>query len=405
MIFAGALGVTLLGRKRENQLLHARLTVEIEREQARESLRQQEAFAGALLEHMLEAVVACGADGQLILFNRAAREWHGLDPRNIPQEEWPDYYDLYHADGAAPMAVDDVPLVRAYRGETLRDAGMAIAAKGKPMRYVDANAAPLLDDKNQLLGAVAVMRDITETKTQQEELKRKNEELERFTYTVSHDLKGPLITIKGFSGALQQDIANGKHDRLQGDLARIGTAADKMETLLNDLLNLSRIGRFMNPPIDVDMNRLTQDLLGQLRGPISACDAEVVVQADLPPVHGDSQRIGEVLQNLVENALKFSREGIRPRIEIGARAAKREPIFFVRDHGVGIEPEYHHTIFGLFNKLDNRTEGNGIGLALVQRIIENHQGRIWVESEGRGHGTTFYFTLPAAKPKEKDQAR
>jgi len=246
-------------------------------------------------------------------------------------------------------------------------------------------------------GILVIIRDATERQRQEDELKRKNGELERFTYTVSHDLRSPLITIKGFAGGLRADAAAGRTDRLQADLTRIVLAADKMSDLLNGLLALSRVGRIVNPPMLVAMEKLTQDVLDLLAGSISQRQARVTVQPGLPSVQGDPQRLREVLQNLVENALKFSPPDRPPEIEIGFKTVGDQTVYFVRDQGRGIEPRFQASIFGLFNQLDPRTEGTGIGLALVQRIVEFHGGRVWVESAGAGRGATFCFTLPGRK--------
>ncbi|HEX9078024.1 MAG TPA: DUF3365 domain-containing protein [Desulfuromonadaceae bacterium] len=245
--------------------------------------------------------------------------------------------------------------------------------------------------------------EVHERKDREAELEVKNAELERFTYTVSHDLKSPLITIKGFAGALQKDLAVGRHDRMAGDLGRITDAADKMTMLLNDLLELSRIGRIMNPPTMVDMTGLTEEVLKQLAGPIARTQAAVTVQPGLPQVFGDRPRLAEVLQNLIENALKCMGDQAHPCIEIGMREDEGERVFFVRDNGIGIDKRYHTTIFGLFNKLEATTEGTGIGLALAQRIVELHGGRIWVESEGPGTGSTFCFTLAPPPGSDGDE--
>jgi signal transduction histidine kinase len=193
------------------------------------------------------------------------------------------------------------------------------------------------------------------------------------------------------------DATAGRTNRLNEDLNRILQAADKMADLLNGLLQLSRVGRIVNPPTQVGMNKLVEDVLALLAGSIAQRQARVTVQPNLPPALGDPRRLQEVVQNLVENALKFSAPGRPPEIEIGCQAVDEKNAYFVRDHGRGIEPRFHDTIFGLFNKLDPRSDGTGIGLALVRRILEFHGGSIWVESDGPGNGATFYFTLPGRK--------
>lgn len=225
------------------------------------------------------------------------------------------------------------------------------------------------------------------------ELETKNAELERFTYTVSHDLKSPLFTIRGFLGYLEQDALAGNRERMKSDVQRITDATEKMQQLLNDLLELSRIGRLMNETVDIPFGELAREAVELVHGRIMESGVAVHIDADMPTVHGDRQRLLEVVQNLVDNAAKFMGDQPDPRIEIGWEGEEDgKPILYVRDNGMGIPPEHHERIFGLFNKLDVKVDGTGIGLALVKRIVEVHGGRIWVQSEA-GKGSTFLFTL------------
>jgi len=250
-----------------------------------------------------------------------------------------------------------------------------------------------------------VFEDVTERIQKQKELEDKNAELERFTYTVSHDLKSPLITIKGFAGALLHDVIAGRHRRLESDLRRIADAADKMGGLLGNLLELSRVGRIMNPPSDVNLVELTQEVVNLLAGMIAENKIEMVIKPDLPMVYGDQRRLAQVLQNLIENAIKFMGNQPNPRIVIGTRKDNEEQVIYVQDNGIGVDPNYHQTVFGLFNKLDTGTHGTGIGLALVRRIIEIHGGKVWVESQGKGFGATFCFTLSSNHSKRKENEK
>jgi PAS domain S-box-containing protein len=261
--------------------------------------------------------------------------------------------------------------------------------------------------RNDERTVIAMVRDVTARKwaaTERDrlidELERKNAELEQFTYTVSHDLKSPLITIKGFLGLVREDVEAGDRERLEKDIRRIGGAAEKMQALLGDLLELSRVGRLINDPEAVSFNDLVHETIELLHGRIAQNNIQVRVEEDLPLVNVDRRRVIEVLQNLIENAAKFMEDQPNPRISIG-QAGEHDgmPVLFVQDNGVGIAPEYHERIFGLFNKLDARTEGTGIGLALVKRIIEFHGGRIWVESEPE-KGSTFFFTLPRGQENQ-----
>ena len=226
------------------------------------------------------------------------------------------------------------------------------------------------------------------------ELESKNAELERFTYTVSHDLKSPLFTIRGFLGYLEQDALAGNLERMKSDIQRITDATERMQQLLNELLELSRVGRLRNAPGFVPFEELAGEAVALVQGRIMEGGVAVQIDANMPGVYGDRPRLLEVLQNLVDNAAKFMGGQPIPRIEIGWRGEENgRPIFHVRDNGMGIPAEHHDRIFGLFNKLDVKADGTGIGLALVKRIVEVHGGRIWVESEP-GIGSAFYFTLP-----------
>jgi len=249
--------------------------------------------------------------------------------------------------------------------------------------------------------------DVTERKSAEAErmaligeLEQKNDELERFTYTVSHDLKSPLITVRGFLGSIQQDVAEGRFDRLSHDVERILSATSRMQRLLDELLTLSRIGRLSNPPERVPFAELVGEASALVRGRLDAARVRVDVQEDLPAVFGDRSRLIQVLQNLFDNAAKFMGDQPNPRVLAGTRPSTSEgrPVFFVEDNGQGMDPSHLQKVLGLFEKLDAHTDGTGVGLAIVKRVVEVHGGKLWVESKGRGQGTTVCFTLPTRAP-------
>jgi signal transduction histidine kinase len=206
------------------------------------------------------------------------------------------------------------------------------------------------------------------------------------------------VTITGFLGYLERDALSGNLEKVRASTSRISSAAQKMENLLSDLLELSRVGRLMNPPENIPFEEIAKEALERVRGQIEANHIQVIIAENLPVIHGDKIRLVEVIQNLLDNAAKFSngKPDAHIKIESGGLDENQRHILFVCDNGIGIDPQYHDRIFGLFNKLNPRVEGTGIGLTLVKRIIEIHGGRIWVESEP-GKGATFYFTLPAQK--------
>ncbi len=248
----------------------------------------------------------------------------------------------------------------------------------------------------------AIIRDVSERARMErerkeliEELRLRNQEMERFSYTVSHDLKSPLVTIQGFLGLLEQDALAGETARMREDLERIRTAARTMSRLLDEILELSRIGRVINEPEAVPLSELAHEAVELVSGHIAECGATVDVAAGMPVVYGDRPRLLEVLQNLIENAIKFMGDQRDPRVEVSGTLGENGIVCRVRDNGIGIDPRYHDKVFELFHRLDHATEGTGIGLALVKRIVEVHGGRIWVESEGGGKGSCFCFELPA----------
>lgn len=224
------------------------------------------------------------------------------------------------------------------------------------------------------------------------ELEIKNEELERFVYTASHDLKSPLITIRGFLGYLERDAQVGNIDRLRGDIQRITDATNIMHRLLNELLELSKVGHVTKEKKDIPFEEIIHEALKRVEGQLKEKQVEVEVGSEFPIVHVDKERIIEVLQNLLDNAAKFMGDQSHPRIEINFKHEDEQCIFYVRDNGIGIKKEFHSRIFGLFDKLNSDSVGTGVGLALVKRIVEVHGGKIWVESK-EGDGATFYFTL------------
>ncbi|MBL0224508.1 MAG: PAS domain S-box protein [Geobacteraceae bacterium] len=255
-----------------------------------------------------------------------------------------------------------------------------------------------LGDKNYACGL-----DLTELMQIDRELQKKNAEIEQFIYTVSHDLRSPLVTVKTFMGYLEKDMAEGNSEQLAQDVQYIHGAADKMKLLLDELLEMSRIDRIASPPVTVTLKELVDEVLGTLAGSIK--ERAVVIQppaADLT-LFGDRQRLHQLLQNLVENAIKFCPDDRTPRIELGLRQEDSETVFFVRDNGIGIDPQFHSKVFNIFEKLNPKIPGAGLGLSMIERIVEKNDGRIWVESEGKGHGACFYFTLPGAVKGEMSE--
>jgi signal transduction histidine kinase len=248
-----------------------------------------------------------------------------------------------------------------------------------------------------------VFEDITEGKQREQELRRKTEEMERFTYTISHDLKSPLVTVQTFLGYLAQDLERGDRESWQQDMEYIGSAAGRMARLLDELLRMSRLGRVVNPPARVSLGELVAEAVAAVAGQIAARKVEVEVVGGEIALTGDRPRLVEIWQNLLDNAVKFMGDQPRPRVEMGVEVRAQETVFYVRDNGQGIDPRHQNKVFNLFERLDAGSEGTGLGLAMAKRIVELYEGQIWVDSAGAGQGSCFRFTLPLAlvEPKTK----
>jgi len=246
-------------------------------------------------------------------------------------------------------------------------------------------------------GKIAVLfNEITERKQAQWALEQKNQEMEQFVYIVSHDLKSPLVTVKSFAGMLRQDLQNGDQQQINEDLNYINQAADKMQQLLDALLQYSRIGRVDSPAQTLSADKLVQDCLATLKGILQQHQVQVSTGDLSHQLHGDPLHFGQIWQNLLENAVKYRGDQALPQIEIGATQQGHDVVFYVRDNGMGIAYEHKERIFTLFSQLKPGSEGSGLGLALVKKIVSIYQGCIWVESAGEGHGSCFMFTLPGA---------
>jgi PAS domain S-box-containing protein len=368
-----------------------------ERKRAEEKLRESERRFRSLVEQAADAFfLSDPRDGQILDVNRQACESLGYSREELLSMK------------LADVDIDVEPNQHKEQFWDTLEPGHPVTIKGTQRRKdgstfpVEVRCDVLVIGGRRCLSGLA--RDVTERRRAEEErealiqqLESQNAELEQFTYTVSHDLKSPLITIKGFLGVMADDLRQGDMDAAQDGFRRIARAADKMDELLKDLLELSRVGRIVNHSADVPLVQLAEDAMEIVRGQIEQKGVCVRIASDLPVAHGDPARLLEVLQNLIDNAVKYMGDVADPRIEIGSRREGKETVCYVRDNGIGIDPSHLDRVFELFQQLDPNVEGSGIGLALVKRIVELHGGRVWFESEGAGRGATCCFSLPDAQ--------
>ncbi|HSA64646.1 MAG TPA: PAS domain-containing sensor histidine kinase [Nitrospira sp.] len=226
-----------------------------------------------------------------------------------------------------------------------------------------------------------------------EEVQQKNREMEQFVYTVSHDLKAPLVTSMSFIGFLKEDIRANDFSTVSDSLQRLEKAHRRMQELINDLLQVSRIGRMELHYEKVPTKEILDEVLENAAERIQATKAQFDWATDLPVIWADRKRLAQVLENLVGNALKYTSDATDPLVHVFWNDAPTEIQLCVKDNGPGIDPQYHAKIFGLFQRLDSSKEGTGVGLTIVSRIMQLHGGRVWVNSES-GQGAEFWLAFP-----------
>ncbi|MFA4878052.1 MAG: PAS domain-containing sensor histidine kinase [Methanoregula sp.] len=389
--------VSYLSREIGNDIDRARS----EQNKAEIALRKSEERLKFALEGSNDGIWDVQMDSGKTYISPRGWEILGYMPGEHP-ESIPDWNDLvYPGDLAATNAAlsayieGQIPVfdveqrlkTRSGTWKWIRVRGKAVVrdAAGKPLRMTGTHT------------------DITESKQAEvqremfiKELGQKNAELERITYTISHDLKSPLLTIKWFAEILDNDARKGDSPERRQDIRRIIESADRMQELLADVLELSRIGRVVSQPEKISFGTIAREAADMLSGPLTERGFTVEIAPDLPVINVDRARIREILLSLLENAMKFRGSQPYPVIRIGADVSGATPVFFIQDNGAGINPRYLDRVFNLFEKLDPSSPGTGVGLTIVKRIIEVHGGKIWAESEGEGRGTTFRFTLPGS---------
>ncbi len=226
-------------------------------------------------------------------------------------------------------------------------------------------------------------------------IEAKNQEIEQLTYNVCHDLKSPVLTIQGFTNLLEEDLADDDHEAVARDLRRIRGATDQISGLLDELLVFSQTGRVTLRSDPLNLSLLAREAADLVAGQAHERGVTIDIPPGLPAVVGDHSHLLRLFQNLFDNAIKFMANQTTPTIEVGAVAQGDEVLCWIRDNGIGIDEEDQKKIFRLFHRVHEHASGSGIGLALVSRIVKAHGGRIWVESEGREQGSTFFFTLPS----------
>jgi PAS domain S-box-containing protein len=287
-------------------------------------------------------------------------------------------------------------LARLRRGERIEHYETVRRRKDGALLDVSLTVSPITDERGRIIGASKIARDITMRKRVEAELRHANADLEQFAYSASHDLQEPIRNIAVYADIISRRYKQTLDDKGKEYLGFIQQSAIRMDAQVKGLLAYVQCGGSDEPVEEVDTASALASALVYLSATIHETKAEIT-HDDLPVIRLRSGQLERLFQNLVGNALKYCRDDEAPRVHISAREIRGRWEFAVKDNGIGILPEYGEKIFGIFKRLHNSPKyaGSGIGLAICQRIVESHGGKIWVKSDGDGKGSTFYFTLPA----------
>ncbi len=354
-----------------------------------EEKREAEAFAAraAIVEAADDAIIGEDLDGVIVTWNGGARRLYGYAA------------DEMIGRSEAVLIPSDLPnelgriLATIRAGETLEHHETVRVRKDGKRLDVSFTLSPIKDGQGEITGIAGIARDITDAKRLEAELRRSNAELEQFAFVASHDLQEPLRAMSGTVQILQRRYQGQLDARADEIITHAVAAVSRMQALVSDLLSFSRLNRHGDAFAPTDFGAVLRDVRANLEVAIAESGA-TITHDDLPVLIGDASQLRQLLQNLLSNAIKFRSEEKPLRIHIGAKREENRWLFSVRDNGMGIEPQYFQRIFIIFQRLHTRDEypGTGIGLAVCQKIVERHGGRIWLESNG-SDGATFYFTL------------
>ncbi|BAL88608.1 putative multi-sensor signal transduction histidine kinase [Actinoplanes missouriensis 431] len=362
-------------------------------------------WTDTLLETIDVAVVAADQSGRLTVFNRAAREWHGLDADpTLDPHEFADRYQLYTTDGVTLLPPAQLPLLRALRDGTVENAELIIKRSGATPIHATVSGRALVAPDGTPMGAVVAMTDVTSDRAQQRaieaarrelaaanaELRRSNTELTNFAGAVSHDLVAPLSAVRGYLELLENEVT-GEHRTWVDACCR---AVNRMRDLIDSLLQYAQAGSAPIRRVPADLGRIADEVLADLQPAVDEASAEVTVPAPLPEVSCDPVLARQLLQNLIANAIKYRHPSRPCRVTVTAARADAGWSITVADNGIGIPPDKRRRVFDMFTRLDDTPGGgHGIGLSSCLRIVDRHGGAIRVE-ENPGGGTCVIFSLP-----------
>jgi PAS domain S-box-containing protein len=374
-----------------------------EERMAQKAMLQAGLYNRSLIEASLDPLVTIGAEGKITDVNEATTKVTGCPREELIGSDFSDYFTQPKKAREGYQRVFAEGQVTNYPLEVKHSDG-----RTTPVLY---NAAVYQDEEGHVVGVFAAARDITERKRAEEEirtlnaeleqrvrdrtaqLEASNQELEAFSYSVSHDLRTPLRAIDGFARILREDYAQHLDAEGKRVCSVIHDNVGNMSRLIDDLLMFSRLGRTEMSLSEIDMGAMASAVFHELTTPESRARIDFSV-GSLPPAFADTTLMRQVWTNLLSNCIKFSSKRERATIQVGAEQMEGETVYTVQDNGAGFDMQYVHKLFGVFQRLHSTKEfeGTGVGLALVQRVIRRHAGRVWAEGE-IDKGATIYFTI------------
>src|SRR5437763_884894 len=339
------------------------------------------------------AIFMLDGAGRVLTWNTGAQRLKAYGAEEIIGKHFSCFYPEEAVEAGKPARL----LALAARDGRVEDEGWRVRKDGSRF-WADAIITAIRDAAGVLIGFGKVTRDLTVRRRMEDQLAQSNAELERFSYSVSHDLRAPLRAINGYAQAVLEDYAAALDPEGQRFLAVIRDSAKRGGELIDALLNFSRLGRQTLAVEPVNLTELARAVVEELRKAAGPDGTDTIVDP-LPPARGDRTLLRQVLANLIGTAFKFTRGRPHPHIEIGARRERQAVVYFVRDNGVGFDMQYADKLFGVFQRLHraDEFEGTGVGRALAQRIIQRHGGRSWADGQLDG-GATCFVTLPPGPP-------
>jgi PAS domain S-box-containing protein len=350
----------------------------------------------AIVKSSDDAIIGKTLDGTVTSWNAGAERLYGYTETEMVGQNIALLIPSHCVDELSDI------LKRVGQGEPVEHHETQRVRKDQFVVDVSLAVSPIRDRTGVVVGAATIARDLTdhrkvviaELARQADELRRSNDELEQFAYVASHDLSEPLRTISGYVELLSRRYGGQLDDDADRFIKHTVDGCDRMRHLIDDLLTYSRAGQTANLTGTIDCASLVRDVVASMSTSLTETNGQVDYDG-LPTVRGDQAQLLQLFQNLIANALKFSRPGIPPRVHIEAHQLDSTWTFSVADNGIGIEPEYRDQIFGMFQRLHARDAypGTGIGLAICMRIVRTHGGQIWVEDKNEA-GSCFMFTLP-----------